>query len=465
MRPDVATLGALPSAAATSALGVPPPPTATATAAAIGPTPPAGGGVAATEAAAPLPSLLVYSSLFPSAVQPMAGLFIRERMFRLRDRTPLVVVAPQPWFPLQRLIRRWHPGYRPELPRHEVQSGIDVHYPRFLALPGVGRRLDGLSMALCTLPLVRRLARAGRADVIDAHFAYPCGAAAVRLARWLRRPATITLRGTESRQLQTPALRRHVVAAVRGAAHVFSVSDSLRRLLLAEGVPPGHVEVVGNGVDVARFVRLPRADARARLRLPPDAPVLVSVGGLVPRKGFHRVIERLPALLRRHPGLRYVVVGGASPEGDIGDALREQARALGLADHVVFTGPLPPEQVAVALSAADVFVLATANEGWANVFLEAMACGLPVVTTDVGGNAEVVTAPHLGRIVPFGDGDALQAALEDALARDWDRDAIVAHARDHGWDRRVAQLAAAFRRIAAAQRTTRAAPTTERPAQ
>jgi hypothetical protein len=124
-----------------------------------------------------LPSLLVYSSLFPSDAQPMAGLFIRERLFRLRDRAELVVVSPQPWFPLQAMIRRWVPGYRPPAPRHEVQLGIDVYFPRFLALPGLGRRWDDLSMALCTLPLVWSLARAGRADVLDAHFAHPCGGA------------------------------------------------------------------------------------------------------------------------------------------------------------------------------------------------------------------------------------------------------------------------------------------------
>ena len=402
-------------------------------------------------AASALPSLVVYSSLFPSRVQPTAGLFIRERMFRLRDRTPLVVVAPQPWFPLQGLIRRFKPGYRPALPRREVQQGVEVHFPRFLALPGVLRRLDGWSMALCTLPLMRRLDRERRCGLIDAHFAYPCGEAAVRLGRWLRRPVTITLRGTESRQLQTPALRRRVVDAVRGATHVFSVSDSLRRLLLREGVAPAHVEVVGNGVDLARFQRLPQADARRRLGIADGVPVLVSVGGLVPRKGFHRVIERLPALVARHPGLRYLIVGGASPEGDNGAELRRQVAALGVQAHVVFTGPLPPEQLSVPLSAADVFVLATANEGWANVFLEAMACGLPVVTTDVGGNAEVVSAPHLGRIVPFGDGAALEAALSQALQQPWDRDRIVEHARANAWDSRITQLDAAFRRLGAAR--------------
>jgi teichuronic acid biosynthesis glycosyltransferase TuaC len=127
--------------------------------------------------------------------------------------------------------------------------------------------------------------------------------------------------------------------------------------------------------------------------------------------------------------------------------LRAQVQSLGLENHVLFTGPMRAEKVHVPLSAADVFVLATANEGWANVFLEAMACGLAVVTTAVGGNAEVVSSPDLGTIVPFGDADALHAALVEALGREWDRERIIAHARENTWDSRIAALMTHYQRI------------------
>mgnify|MGYP001578094323 FL=1 len=101
--------------------------------------------------------LIVFSSLFPSAARPGAGLFIRERMFRVARHRPLVVVSPQPWFPGQALIRRLHPGYRPQAPTLEIQQGIAVHHPRVLSLPGLLRRFDGWSMALCSYLLLRRL--------------------------------------------------------------------------------------------------------------------------------------------------------------------------------------------------------------------------------------------------------------------------------------------------------------------
>jgi len=390
-----------------------------------------------------LADLVVFSALFPSTARPGAGLFIRERMFRVAQHRPLVVVSPQPWFPGQWLIRRLRPGYRPHAPTLEIQQGIRVYHPRFLSVPGMLRQLDGWSMALGSFLLLRRLKSEG-AHLIDAHFAYPDGEAAARLGHWLGLPVTITLRGTEVPHSKNPALRPRLAHALKSAAHVFAVSDSLRQLAIELGVAADKTEVVGNGVDTTRFYPIDRAEARNRYGLPMNAKVLISVGGLVERKGMHRVIDCLPALLKHHPDLHYLIVGGGSPEGDMRAELDAQVARLGLADHVHFLGTLPPDELKWPLSAADVFVLSTRNEGWANVFLEAMACGLPVVSTDVGGNAEVVCRAELGSIVPFGDAAALRQALDAALGKDWDRTAIIAYAQANQWDRRVAQLLCAF---------------------
>lgn len=396
------------------------------------------------EAPAGAPHVVVLSSLFPHAGQPGAGLFVRERAFRLGERLPLTVVSPVPWFPFQRLLRKLRPGSRPDAPRQETQRGFEVRFPRFLSVPLVLRRLDGLAMALGAWPLLRRLRRDGRLDVIDAHFGYPDGYAAGLLGRWLDVPVTITLRGTESRHAQDPVLRPLLARGLKRADRVFSVSESLRQVALQLGVEPDRTRVVGNGVDIARFSQLPQADCRAALGLPAQGPVLITVGGLVERKGFHRVMAVLPELLQDLPTLKYLVVGGPSPEGDWTEQLKQMARELRLQDCVHFTGPLPPDALRRVLSAADVFVLSTRNEGWANVFLEAMACGLPVVTTDVGGNAEVVCRPELGHVLPFDDAPALAAALKKALRQQWDRAAIRRHAEANVWDRRIDDLMSEF---------------------
>ncbi len=380
-------------------------------------------------------------------MQPGAGLFIRERMFRVGKHLPLVVVSPVPWFPFQSLIRYFKPGYRLQPPKLEEQQGVQVYHPRFLAVPGLLRRLDGLSMALCSLFLMLRLKRSFKFTLIDSHFAWPDGYAATLLGRWLAVPVTITMRGTEVPHCKEAVKRSKVLLALSRAARVFSVADSLKRHVVALGADADKIQVVGNGVDTERFYPQSKHDARERLGLPADAQVLVTVGGLVERKGFHRVIELMPALLKAFPHLYYVVVGGPCAEGDWGERLEAQAKELGVAERVLFTGAVAPDELRWPLSAADIFVLPTSNEGWANVFLEAMACGLPVVTSDVGGNPEVVCHDELGTIVPFGHSEALREAIAAALNKNWQRDEIIAYAKNNSWDQRVEHLLTAFAEI------------------
>ena len=248
------------------------------------------------------PHIVVLSSLFPSAVQPGAGLFVRERMFRVGARLPLSVVAPSPWFPLQRWLARLRPGFRPGAPREEQQSQFRVQFPRFFSVPGLLKRLDGWFMARGALPTLRALRSAGQLDILDAHFAYPDGYAAVQLGRQLGVPVTITLRGTEMRHAQDPHLRPLLMQALQQATRIFTVSDSLRQLALELGAEPQKVRVVGNGVDLHRFRSVAQGPARAAMGLPDNAKVLVSVGGLCERKGFHRVIDCLPSQVEERKG-------------------------------------------------------------------------------------------------------------------------------------------------------------------
>ncbi|SFU46343.1 glycosyltransferase [Nitrosospira multiformis] len=395
------------------------------------------------------PRIVVFSSLFPNPAQPNAGIFIRERMFRVGETLPLKVVAPLPWFPFQRLIRIWKPHFRPDMPASEVQAGVEVFHPRFFSVPGIFKSLDGLFMALGSLPTLWRLKREFDFQIIDAHFAYPDGYAATLLGKWFKVPVTITLRGTEARLCRNPVSRRLIFNALSQATRVFSVADSLKRTAIDIGVPEDKIRVVGNGVDTHKFQPLPKDLARKQLDLRTSGHILVSVGGLCERKGFHRVIECLPDLKKAFPNLRYLVVGGASAEGDWSDRLKRQVAELGLSETVHFLGPMPSDRIKIPLSAGDIFVLATRNEGWANVFLEAMACGLPVVTTDVGGNREVVCKDELGKIVPFDDCKALTEAMLEALYTVWEREKITQHAQSNSWDQRVAILINEFQKVVA----------------
>ena len=391
------------------------------------------------------PKILVFSSLFPSQIRPNAGVFIRERMFRVHQEIPIIVVSPVPWFPFQGLLRYWRPHFRPQPCCYEEQQGIQVYFPRFFSIPGLLKSYDGFFMALGSLSTLIKLRK--QFNIIDAHFAYPDGYAATLLGRWLKVPVTITLRGTEVPLSKLPGRNERMLTALKNTSRIFSVSDSLKQHVVSLGVESEKIRIVGNGIDLLKFFPLNRDIVRAELNIAKDAKVLISVGALVDRKGFHRVIALLPTLVQQYPKLLYLIVGGDSPEGNIKSRLQEQVKTLKLEDHVRFLGAYPSEQLKQPLSAADVFVLATANEGWANVFLEAMACGLPVITTDVGGNKEVVNSLELGIVVPFADPEALLSALILALEKDWQASEIIRYAQQNSWDSRVSVLTEEFRRV------------------
>ena len=381
--------------------------------------------------------VLVLSTTFPNPRQPNLGVFVEERMRRVARDCEVVVVAAVPWFPLNRLIRgtRWT-----GVPAVEERHGLAVHHPRFFCVPRYAKSLDGLLYAASLLPVLAKLRSSFRFDVIDAHFAYPDGLAAVLLGRMLKVPVMITLRGSIVRlsgyRLHRPQLRW----ALERATGIVAVSKSLMRVACNLGIPEQKIRVIPNGVDSEAFRPLDRAAARAACGLPENRTIILSVGGVYEGKGHHLVIDALRELVRRRPDLLYVVVGTDVHGDRYRQRLEEMVEAHALREHVRFVGGRPHDELPTWYGAADLFCLATRSEGWANVLLESLACGLPVVTTDVGGNAEIVRHGRDGLLVAFGDVPALGGAIEAALARQWDREAIVAHAQQYTWDRTAAAV-------------------------
>lgn len=392
--------------------------------------------------------VLVLSSTFPSGKQPTRGVFVRERVRRLAKRCEVVVVAPLPWFPMNRWLR----AERDAVLNVEIQEGLRVYHPRFFSLPRYGKCLDGVLYFLSLIRFVGRLRRDFPFEVIDAHFAFPDGLAATLLAKLFGCPVVITLRGSIVRlsgyRLHRPQLRW----ALRHADRVTAVSESLKNVAVGLGVPAGRVRVIPNGVDSAVFRPMDRREARQLCGLPENATVLLTVAGLYEGKGQHVVVDLLPTLAARYPEVLYVIVGSPRRGESYQRRLQGAVRKLGLDRHVRFAGPRPPAELRRWFSAADVSVLATQSEGWPNVLLESLACGTPVVATHVGGAPEIVRHREDGFLVPYGDSAALRDALLLAVEEPWDRSAIVAHAQRFDWTESVEaaldELEAALKRPA-----------------
>lgn len=388
--------------------------------------------------------ILVVTSVFPNPAQPTLGVFVRERMFKVAQHCELKVVAPVPWFPFINLVKK---GYRPNVPYLEIQGGIEVYHPRFFNIPRFFKFLDGFFFFLSTVETMRRIRKEFDFDLIDAHFAYPDGMGAILLGKFFKKHAIITIRGTIRKLARFPLIRRQIRYALNNAAKIFTVCNDLKDAVVELGISPEKVVVVPNGVDIDKFRPVDRFVARREFGLPMDSKVLISVGGLVERKGFHRIIAALPEIRKTIPQVMYIIVGGPSVEGNNEPELRRLVAELELQDAVLFAGPQPHAKLHKWLSAADVFCLATSNEGWANVFLEAMACGLPVVASKVGGNEEVVCSETYGMLFDLNDERQMSDVIIKALERDWNRSSIIEYARANSWEGRIEDLMVLFHEL------------------
>jgi teichuronic acid biosynthesis glycosyltransferase TuaC len=379
--------------------------------------------------------VLVLSSTFPSTQQPTRGIFVRHRIRGLAKRCDIVVVAPVPWFPLNRWLR----AERNAVPVVEDQEGLRVYHPRFFSLPRYGKFLDGMLYCLSLIRFLTRLRRSFPFEVIDAHFAFPDGLAATLLARVFKCPVVITLRGSIVRLSGYRFHRPQLRWALRHADRVTAVSQSLKDVAVGLGIPADRVRVIPNGVDSRVFSPMAQREARQLCGLPERATVLLTVAGIYEGKGQHTVVDLLPSLMARYPEAIYVMIGGPRRGETYQRRLQASVRKLGLDRQVLCAGPRPQVELRQWFSAADVSVLATQSEGWPNVLLESLACGTPVVATRVGGAPEIVRHGEDGLLVPHGDPTALCDALLLALDRAWDRHALVRHAQHFDWSESVEQ--------------------------
>jgi glycosyltransferase involved in cell wall biosynthesis len=311
-------------------------------------------------------------------------------------------------------------------------------------VPKVGMASHGRMMALSLLPALRRLRREFDFDLIDAHYVYPDGYAAVCLGKLLGKPVVVSARGTDITLFpEWPAIRKRIKKTLLDADGAIAVSAALKQAMVNLGAPDDKIEVIPNGVDAAKFHPVPRAEARAELDLP-AGPTILSVGSLTPNKGTALMIQAVKILVDRHgvDDLNLLIVG----EGTMRAELEQLVASLSLERHVRLVGAMPHESLRLWFSAADVFCLASAREGWPNVLLESMACGTPVVATSIWGVPEIVQSEALGTLVER-DPESIAEGLHQALRKEWSREGIVAHARERSWSRTADSVAGLFESV------------------
>jgi glycosyltransferase involved in cell wall biosynthesis len=286
--------------------------------------------------------------------------------------------------------------------------GHDVHVLSIKTIGRIGKRLEREGVPVTSLEMpesvgfatlmsgcwkMARWLRARRVDVVHSFLprANVMSRVAVRLAR-MRVPHISSERSTDLK-------RRHAVAllnryTVRWTDRVLAVSATVRQVLIErERIPAAKIRVLENGIDLHAIDATPRVDLRSLIGLGPDVALLCSAGRLVADKGHIYLLRAIGAMQER--GRVHLAIVGEGPEES---ALRSEAAAAGIGDRVHFMGYR--DDLIGILKSTDVFVLPSLEEGIPVVVLEAMACSVPVVATDVGGVAALVESRRTGLIVP-----------------------------------------------------------------
>jgi len=380
--------------------------------------------------------ILAITNLFPNALQPERGVFNRQQFNALAKRSDLRVVAPVPWAPpvLRRLNRRWQLASR--VPRLGVVDGIPTSYPRYLVTPKIGRSLSSVWLFASLWRVARQIRQRFAFEVIFATWAFPDVVASSWMAQRLHIPLVSKVHGSDiALAARHPIRRRMIVTALRRSVLVIAVSEALKRQLVADGIEADKVVVIPNGVDLSVFKPIDRRSARQALSLPLERRRVVFVGNLVAVKGLPILIE---AMQRLPEDVCLSVVG----DGIQRRALEGLVHTRRLAGRVEFVGQQPHPDIALWMNAADCCCLPSLSEGCPNVVVEALACGIPVVATRVGGVPELLRNPACGIVVPPRDPQALAEGLQRSLETQWDLDRIRSEVSLWGWEDNGARVAA-----------------------
>jgi glycosyltransferase involved in cell wall biosynthesis len=354
--------------------------------------------------------------------------------FAKLDGCEVKVVAPVPYFPAVKIGWRWKFS---QVARSEVINGIEVYHPRFFMIPKFGMALYGWMMFLSVLPAVKKIKSNFDFNLIDAHYVYPDGFAAVLLGKYFKKPVVVSARGSDINLYSGfPIIRWMLRYTLAEAKTVVAVSEALKEAITTLRIPTAKVFVVPNGVDTNKFYPLSKESARKSLGLPKKR-IILSAGNLTENKGFDLLIRAFRRVSNGSTGqdLFLVIVG----EGIMQPMLERLIASLDLKSKVRLVGPVPHDKMNLWYNGADLFCLMSQREGWPNVLLESLACGVPVVATTAGGIPEIVCSENIGLLTERAE-EKIEQAIHKAFAKTWHRSELVEHAKKFSWEKSARNL-------------------------
>lgn len=401
------------------------------------------------------PHILAISYLFPNSVYPAFGIFVLHRLKAVSKHSKVIVINPVPWFPFCKKFQRYKDFDK--IPKKEIIQGIDVHHPRFFIIPKYFKFFDAVSYFLSVRPVVKKIAKYHRFDLIDLHWTYPDIFAGVVLSRMYQKKWLMTVRGIaglnvfcdlkNNRFYEEKSLRQFMLKAlIKKAPKIIALSPELKKICADFGVVDNRISIIPNGIDHTRFYYIKKSLARGRLNLPKNITIIFTVGSLIYIKGFDRVIKGLGRLRQGSRKIVYYIAGSTGAAGDYSTELRETAKRNGVESAVVFLGQVHHSDLVFWYNAADIYCLASRSEGCPNALMEALTCGCPSVATRVGMVDDIFQKELMGELVE-NKGEAVIKGIETALAKTYDRKKISSQMQHHSWERCAVKVVDEYQKL------------------
>jgi teichuronic acid biosynthesis glycosyltransferase TuaC len=378
--------------------------------------------------------IAVITSYFPSSAEPWQGRSAYQTLRLLARQARVRVFYPHAAYP--GFLRP--PGVNQRrLDASPSAPDVEAGYYNFPALPLLSRPFNGRMAARTVLPHVRAFAP----HLIFSCFLYPDAYAALRVGQALGIPVAAMSLGSDLNRIADRISAHHTRTVLREVDFLFTVSEDLRRKALTMGASPQTTRAILNGCDPSVFYPRNRDEARRILAIDPSAEAVLYVGRIDVRKGLRELVEAAAALRKSREKLEAFLVG----DGPDRDRLKAAIAANGAASFIHLRPSCSFDDVALWIAAADVVTLPSYMEGCPNAVLEAIACGRPIVATDVGGIPEIVS-PACGVLVPPRNPAALAVALASALDKTWNP-AAISTCRVRSWDAVAADLMETFTQL------------------
>jgi len=373
--------------------------------------------------------ILVSTTIFPNPVEINRGIYIKKQVLglsKIKD-VNIKVIAPVPYSPGFLKLKRYL-KYN-SIPQHEQVEGVDIYHPRYFVTPKIFRSLHGIFFFLSLWRFYSKIYENYLPDIILGFWTYPEGFANILFSRIMKVPVIVGCLGSDINRYKDFYIRRGIIAwTLKRADKILSVSNALKNEILKMGVQEDKVRVIPNGIESNIFFPEDKERIREKLNLDSNEEILICVARLSREKGVDNLIKAFAKL--RHEKTRLLIVGDGLEKRKLIDL----THSLGLNGRVSFVGERPQDEIPLWINASDLVCLPSRSEGWPNVLMEALACGKPVIATEVGGVPEIITSKKLGIMVPPEDVESLAEGIAQALRTTWDPHLIRSSVAQRTWD-------------------------------